>query len=82
MKRGLTSLEHYRVGPVHESTIHFGVQMIPHFVIINKQGHIVFIGHPSLRINLEDDIDKLLNDETLKGPLIHKPSMKPITGTN
>jgi hypothetical protein len=56
--------------------------MIPHFVIIDTHGQIAFLGHPALRVNLEDDIDKLLNDEPLKGPKLHRPSLKPLTGVN
>ena len=34
--------------------------------LVDKQGEIVFIGHPRQRKNLEQDIDNLLNGKELE----------------
>jgi biopolymer transport protein ExbD len=36
-------------------------------MLIDKDGKIVFKGHPANRKNLEEDLEKLANGETLTG---------------
>ena len=45
----------------------YGVQGIPHRLLIDKTGKIVFVGHPASR-QLEEDINALLEDKALEGP--------------
>ena len=42
----------------------YNVKGIPHIILVDKNGNIAFYGHPS-DINLDDAIEKLLNDEVL-----------------
>eukprot|EP00347_Sterkiella_histriomuscorum_P014174 403361878 len=44
----------------------YGVQGVPHVVLVDTHGKIAFVGHPASR-NLEQDIETLLKDEKLKG---------------
>ena len=44
----------------------YGVQGVPHVLLVDTKGKIVFVGHPASR-KLEEDIDKLLKGETLSG---------------
>ena len=44
----------------------YGASGVPHVVLIDTKGKIVFIGHPAMR-DLEKDIDALLNGEVPKG---------------
>ena len=39
----------------------YGAVGIPHVMLVNKEGKIVFKGHPALRPNLEQDINLLAN---------------------
>jgi hypothetical protein len=55
-----TSVEHYHVrteGCTADKD--YGVQGVPHVLLVDKSGKIVFIGHPASR-ELEKDIDTLL----------------------
>jgi len=44
----------------------FGVRGVPHCLLLDKAGKIVFIGHPASR-NLEQDINDLLEGKTISG---------------
>ena len=41
----------------------YGIKGIPHILLIDKSGKIVFKGHPSARSDLAKDISKLLKDD-------------------
>lgn len=45
----------------------YSVGGVPHVMLIDTQGKIVFKGHPANRKNLVEDFDKLLAGETLEG---------------
>lgn len=63
--KGWTSVEHYwRAGSTCSKD--YGVSGVPHVILIDKVGKMVFIGHPA-SIDLEASIEKLLKGETLKG---------------
>lgn len=45
----------------------FGIRGVPHVLLVDKEGTIVFKGHPAKRQNLEEDFDTLLAGGQLKG---------------
>lgn len=45
----------------------YSVNGVPHVMIIDKTGKIVFKGHPANRSNLEEDFDTLRKDGTITG---------------
>jgi len=59
-------VEHYHR---HESDCSkvYGVQGVPHVMLIDAEGKIAFKGHPANRPNLEEDLDKLAKGEKLTG---------------
>ncbi len=62
-----TAVEHYHVRtPGCTADKDYGVQGVPHVLLIDTKGKIVFVGHPASR-QLEQDIDALLKGETLTG---------------
>ena len=61
-----TSVEHYHRAGSDASKV-YSVSGVPHVMLIDKTGTIVFKGHPAKRPNLEDDLDKLRNGECLTG---------------
>jgi hypothetical protein len=62
-----TSVEHYHVrNGACKADNEYGVQGVPHVLIVDTNGKIVFMGHPASR-NIENDIDALLKGETLSG---------------
>jgi hypothetical protein len=58
-------ISHFLLG---DSSAHrdYGVQGVPHVILIDQYGKIVFIGHPASR-DLEQDIDMILNGLKLTG---------------
>lgn len=62
--KGWGKVEHYQCGGETTAQEDFGVEGVPHIVLIDTYGKIVFIGHPSQR-DLEKDIDTLLNGNKL-----------------
>lgn len=61
------SVEHYHVrAPDCTAEQDYGVQGIPHALLIDKLGKIVFMGHPASR-ELEKDIEALLKGEIIVG---------------
>lgn len=65
--KGWTKVEHYhaRNGKCTGDK-DFGVRGVPHCLLLDTTGKIVFIGHPMTR-NLEEDIDNLLAGKTISG---------------
>lgn len=45
----------------------YGVNGVPHVMLIDTKGKIVFKGHPANRSNLEEDFDTLLKGEEIFG---------------
>merc|ERR1712012_188962 len=65
--KGWTAVEHYHVrNGKCVADKEFGVQGVPHVALVDKEGKIVFVGHPASR-KLEDDINDLLDGKTLSG---------------
>jgi len=60
------SVEHYHRAGSAASKI-YSVNGVPHVMLIDKTGRIVFKGHPATRPDLEKDIDTLLKGEALTG---------------
>lgn len=60
------SVEHYHRHKSDCSAV-YGVQGVPHVMLIDKQGKIAFKGHPANRPDLEADLDALSRGETLTG---------------
>jgi hypothetical protein len=55
-----TSVEHYHVKtPGCTADKDYGVQGVPHVLLVDTKGKIVFVGHPASR-QLDQDIDSLL----------------------
>lgn len=64
--KGWTDLENYNVKlGVCRADKDYGISGIPHVVLIDKEGKIVFKGHPSERKSLEADINALLAGEKI-----------------
>ena len=64
--KGWTDVEHYNVKlDVCHADKDYGLSGIPHVVLVDKSGKIVFKGHPSERKSLEADINALLADEQI-----------------
>lgn len=61
-----TSVEHWHVSNGKcTADQEYGISGVPCVALIDKQGQIVFKGHPSERKNLEEDIDTLLKGEKI-----------------
>jgi len=45
----------------------YGVRGVPHVLLVDKEGRIVFKGHPASRPNLEQDLDDLAAGKSLTG---------------
>lgn len=61
------SVEHYHRAKSDCSKV-YSVNGVPHVMLIDQQGKIVFKGHPSTRPDLEKDLDTLRKGEKLTGP--------------
>jgi thiol-disulfide isomerase/thioredoxin len=62
-----TSVEHYHVRTAGcTADKEYGVKGVPHVLLVDTKGKIVFMGHPANR-EIEKDIDALLKGETLTG---------------
>jgi len=67
LKNMWTSIEHYHVANGQCSAAEtYGGRGIPHVWLVDKDGIIVFMGHPASR-NLEEDINQLLAGKTITG---------------
>lgn len=62
--RGWKDFEHYHRHK-SECGTDFGVQAIPHAILLDKSGRIVFMGDPSVRPNILADFETLLKDGQL-----------------
>lgn len=63
--KGWEKVEHFhRAGSSADED--YGVQGVPHVVLIDTHGKIAYAGHPASR-KLEEDIQTLLKGEKLKG---------------
>lgn len=60
------SVEHYWRSGSSCSDV-YGVRGVPHVMLIDKEGTIVYKGHPAQRSNLVEDFDKLLAGELPEG---------------
>jgi copper chaperone CopZ len=66
-KKGWTKVEHYHVRtPGCSADKDYGVNGVPHVLLVDTTGKIVFVGHPASR-NIEEDINTLLRGENLTG---------------
>lgn len=63
-QKGWDKVEHYQCGPESKAQEEFRVEGVPHVVLVDTEGKIVFVGHPSER-DLEADINTLLKGEQL-----------------
>jgi len=62
-----TKVEHYHVrNGKCTADNEYGVKGVPHVLLVDTNGTIVYMGHPASR-NLEEDIDALLAGKTLEG---------------
>jgi len=65
--KGWTSVEHWHIrNGKCVADKEYGISGVPHVALIDKEGKIVFKGHPASR-KLEEDIDALLKGEKLTG---------------
>jgi len=64
--KGWESVIHYHRDKSNCSVV-YGVKGVPHVMLIDKEGTIVFKGHPATRKNLEEDLTKLAKGEKLEG---------------
>jgi hypothetical protein len=62
--RGWTKVEHYQCPQNNSCKSDFGVLGVPHTVLIDLDGQIVFVGLPTSR-NFESDIQTLLKGKKL-----------------
>lgn len=70
--KGWNDVEHFHRATSNCSDV-YGVRGVPHVMLIDKEGNIVFKGHPATRPNLEADLDALANGEKLSGEGIVEP---------
>jgi Thioredoxin-like len=62
-----TSVEHYHVRtPGCTADKDYGVNGVPHVLLVDTNGKIVYVGHPASR-NLEEDINTLLSGKPITG---------------
>ena len=61
--KGWTKVNHFHRAGSNCSEI-YDVQGVPHVLLVDTNGKLVFVGHPA-EINLEDAIEKLLRGEAL-----------------
>jgi len=64
--KGWTAVEHYFRDKSDASEV-YGVNGVPHVLLIDTKGRIVFKGHPATRKDLEADFNTLLKGEAITG---------------
>lgn len=64
--KGWGKVEHFFRGGSNASDV-YGVRGVPHVMLIDKTGKIVFKGHPASRPDLKGDMEKLANGEMPEG---------------
>jgi hypothetical protein len=70
-ERDWLNIEHYHVAQDKCTAIkNYASDALPHMVLIDKTGKIVYTGHPSAR-NFEEDIDCLVHDGKISTDAIH-----------
>ena len=60
---GWKKVEHYLMAGSSAGE-EYGLEGVPHIVLVDTKGNIAFVGHPAKR-NLEKDIDTLLKGEPI-----------------
>jgi len=68
--KGWTSVKHYHRAKSNCSDV-YQVKGVPHVIILDKEGTIVYKGHPAQRKDLVQDFDDLLAGKSLDG--VEKP---------
>lgn len=68
--KGWTSVKHYHRAKSNASEV-YKVNGVPHVMILDKEGTIVFKGHPANRKDLVKDFNDLLEGKSLEG--VEKP---------
>jgi len=68
--KGWTSVKHYHRATSDCSDV-YKVRGVPHVMILDKEGTIVFKGHPANRKDLVQDFNDLLEGKSLEG--VEKP---------
>ena len=63
---GWIKIDHYFIGEAVKCKKNYGVSGVPHVLLIDTNGKIVFKGHPEDRENLEEDFDQLLKGALLE----------------
>jgi len=69
--KGWTSVKHYHRAKSNCSDV-YQVRGVPHVIILDKEGTIVFKGHPANRKDLVKDFNDLLEGKSLEG--VEKPN--------
>lgn len=64
--KGWNKVEHYHRADSNCSEV-YSVQGVPHVMLIDQNGKIVFKGHPANRPDLEADLDTLAKGEAITG---------------
>ena len=64
--KGWNKVDHYFIGGADKCKKDYGISGVPHVLLVDTNGKIVFKGHPASRKNLEEDFDKLLKGEPLE----------------
>ena len=64
--KGWGKVDHFFRGGSNASEV-YGVNGVPHVMLIDKTGKIVFKGHPASRPDLKGDMEKLANGEMPEG---------------
>lgn len=66
--KGWQKVSHYHVRRQGcDASTTYGVQGVPHCLLVNRDGIVVWIGHPASRPDLVDDFNKLLKGEMPEG---------------
>jgi len=64
--KGWENVEHWHRDKSDCSKV-YGVNGVPHVMLLDKKGKIVFKGHPASKKNLEQDMNDLMNDKEITG---------------
>ena len=63
---GWINVDHYFIGEAIKCKKDYGISGVPHVLLVDTNGKVVFKGHPESRENLEDDFQKLLEGASLE----------------
>jgi len=64
--KGWQEVEHYHRDKSNASEV-YGIKGVPHVLLVDKQGTIVFKGHPAERPDLASDLTALSKGEVPEG---------------